>query len=67
MSVPVQTMPTLTIGTPRPLFTFERPNAQQSPAFDTLDGRRFVVVRPLKLPESRVVVVERWFEEFRSR
>jgi hypothetical protein len=59
----------------RPRCSFETTQAartagrspSEAPAFDTLDGRRFVVVRPLKPPESRVVVIERWFEEFRRR
>ena len=53
------------IDAPRPLFTFERPNAGVAPAFDTLDGRRFLIVRMLKPAQSSVVVVQNWFEEFR--
>ena len=55
------------LGTPRPLFTFERPNAAQFPAFDTIDGHRFVVVRTLKPSQSSVVVVQNWLEEFRAK
>jgi hypothetical protein len=58
MSAAVRTQPTLQIDTPRPLFTFDRPNASQQPAFDTLDGQRFVVVRSLKPAQSSVVIVQ---------
>lgn len=65
MSARVRTQPTLQVDVPRPLFTFERPNAAEQPAFDTRDGQRFVVVKTLKPAQSSVVIVQNWFEEFR--
>lgn len=65
MSARVRTQPTLQVDVPRPLFTFERPNAAEQPAFDTRDGQRFVVVKTLKPAQSSVVVVQNWFEEFK--
>jgi hypothetical protein len=67
MSVRVHTVPTLQIDAPRPLFLLDPANGAWDPLFDTLDGRRFVVVRTLKPAQSSVVVVQNWFEEFRRR
>ena len=67
MSARVRTGPALQIDAPRPLFRLERTTGGFDPSFDTLDGRRFVVVRTLKPAQSTVVVVQNWFEEFRRK
>jgi Tol biopolymer transport system component len=67
MSVNVRTVPALQIDAPRLLFRLDPANGAWDPLFDTLDGRRFVVVRTLKPAQSSVVVVQNWFEEFRRR
>jgi serine/threonine-protein kinase len=65
MAIPVRTAPELQIGTPQRLFDLE-PSARARP-YDTLDGRRFVVVRTVEPADAGVAIVQNWFEEFRRR
>lgn len=77
MAVSVETEPGLRLGDPEPLFSgrpiglqlnpFGRPDF---PNYNVgLDGQRFVAVQvaPSETGRaSRIVVVQNWFEEFRS-
>jgi serine/threonine-protein kinase len=71
MAVPITTRPTLTIGSPRELF--EGPFRIDGPfrGYDvTPDGQRFLMVRAVEQPPTRVthmVLVQNWIEELKAR
>ena len=65
MAAPLETRPTLTIGTPRKICDLEAGRG-----FDiTPDGKKFVIVRR---PDERgsvppIIVIQNWFSEFKGR
>lgn len=73
MEVTVSTDPSLTLGTPRKLFTRDRLGVAMPfgwpPAFDVApDGDRFVVLQRVgeETPNRGITVVQNWFSEFRA-
>ncbi len=73
MEVIVSTDPSLTLGTPRKLFTRDRLGIPLPfgwpPAFDVApDGDRFVVLQRVgeETPTRGITVVQNWFSEFRA-
>ena len=74
MSVPVQTSPTLTIGTPRVLFeargfapiTTPVPGGGSPRSWDLAPDGRFLMIKlPSVENSSDIVVVQHWFEELK--
>jgi len=69
MAVPITATPTLSAGTPRVLF--EGPFRTDGPfrGYDvTPNGQRFLMVREVPQPQTRVtqmVLVQNWFEELK--
>ncbi len=75
-AVSVTTEPALTVGTPVQLFQgpyYVAPTGSPRPQYDvTADGKRFLMLAPgsgadSTQSQSRVVVVENWFEEVQSK
>ena len=72
MAVPITTGPSLTVGTPRPLFsTKEYVRSLSYRAYDvTPDDRRFVMLRALSdttTTPSQLVLVDNWMDELRLK
>ncbi len=71
--VPAPTAPTLKVGTPVALFQgqfYIAPTGSPRPQYDvTADGQRFLMLAPLPgeslTDQSRIVVVQNWFEELK--
>ena len=75
-SVSVKTSPTLNVGTPVQVFQgryYVPPTGSPRAQYDvTADGQRFLMLAPVAAADStqnqpRVVVVQRWFDEVRSK
>ncbi len=70
MEVEVITRPSLSLGTPRVVFTGEAAGVDLTAAFDVApDGKRFVALREVTGHDSRppaITVVQNWFAEFRN-
>jgi hypothetical protein len=69
MAVPVSPGPTLTVGSPRELFsTAAYRTARNRQEYDvTPDDRRFVMIRNQPGVASAVVYVENWFSELKAK
>ena len=71
--VTAPTAPTLKVGTPVPLFQgqfYIAPTGSPRPQYDvTADGQRFLMLAPVPgeslTDQSRIVVVQNWFEELK--
>jgi Tol biopolymer transport system component len=71
MAVDIATQPGFSAGKPRELFEGHyEPSPGSNPNYDvSLDGRRFLMVKPTEQKESsaQIVLVLNWFEELRRR
>lgn len=72
MAVPIDPSPTLTVGRPAFLFEDDYFSFLSRRTYDVApDGQRFLMITTGDAPEgaspSRMVVVEHWFEELKSR
>jgi serine/threonine-protein kinase len=70
VAVEVKTRPTFSLGRSTPLFSaagFE--SNQFVPQYDvSLDGRRFLMIRPIAASASdKLIVVDNWFEELKAK
>ncbi|HXI21789.1 MAG TPA: hypothetical protein VNH46_11915, partial [Gemmatimonadales bacterium] len=69
MAVPVSGGPTLSLGSPRPLFSVAPYRwASNRPQYDVApDDRHFVMIKDLPRGAEDVIYVENWFPELRAR
>jgi serine/threonine protein kinase/Tol biopolymer transport system component len=69
MASPVRLDPAFSTGTPKALFDLASVDAAPTEAFDVSpDGKRFAMIRSSGASDKQrmIVVVENWFEEFRT-
>jgi Tol biopolymer transport system component len=67
MAVPVESEPTLRLGTPRRLFSWAPSWILRNVGYDvTADGQRFILVRPVgsATDDESIRIVENWAAEF---
>ena len=69
VSVPIETAPTLSAGSPTRLFSSPGLTGGDTPMYDVFaDGKRFLMPEPIGEPPPPVIrVVQNWFEEFQDR